>query len=325
MRIGIIGCGVAGLAAARRLKSEGIDPVIFEAEERIGGRVETVEINGCIVDTALQTFTPRGLGLEFALLRDLPSDDLVRIAKPIFLLRQGHALAGEPEKNSQRRYTYLSGSAQFIKLMAEGLDIRIGNPVESIDRVSEKFRIGRDEFDKIILTAPGPESERLLSSAGDKRTLSQIRYRACLSAVIGFDRSPPPQVYSALLNSDRISPVLWLGLEHEKSPGRVPAGQSVFVAQMGPQFSADQFEQNDDKILSMALNVLQKLYGSNFASPTWYIVKRYAISQPETVALFESVNRNHSCLIVAGDGTLAGRAENAYESGLMAAELALRK
>lgn len=325
MRIAIVGSGVAGLAAARKLRAAGCETVVFESEGRIGGRVETVLVDGCIVDTALQTFTPRGLGLEFALLRDLPDDDLVKVEKPIYLYDHGHIVAGAPEKNNQRRYTYRLGASEFSKLMAEGIDVRINYRVEEIEKTGSGFRIGTEEFDKVILTAPGPESERLLGTAGDNRTLTQIRYRPCLSAAIGFETAPAPQHYSALLNVDRMSPVLWLGLEHEKSPGRVPEGQSVFVAQMGPQFSADQFEQEDEKILSMALNVITRLYGRDFSSPSWHLVRRYAMSQPESVALFESVNRNQSGLIVAGDGTLAGRAENAYETGLMAADLVLAK
>ncbi len=325
MRIGIVGGGVSGLAAARKLKNEGMEPVLFEANERLGGRVETVEIEGCVVDTALQTFTPRGLGLEFALLRDLPQENLVRIEKPIYLLDLGRVIAGAPERNKQRRYTYQKGANEFSKLMANGLDIRLNKKVESIHVNGKMFQIFGEEFDKVILTAPGPVSELLLRTVGDKRNLSQIRYRPCLSVVVGYKKSLSPQSYSALLNVDRMSPVLWLGLEHEKCRARIPEGQSVFVAQMGPYYSAEYFEQPEKVIVSMAVSVIQKIFGTDFSTPDWTLVKRYAISQPETIALFDSINRGNPPIIIAGDGTLAGRAENAYETGLMAAEMAMQK
>jgi monoamine oxidase len=41
-RIGVIGAGVAGLAAARALADEGWDVVVLEARDRIGGRIETL-------------------------------------------------------------------------------------------------------------------------------------------------------------------------------------------------------------------------------------------------------------------------------------------
>lgn len=42
-RIGVIGAGIAGLAAARTLVDEGFDVVVIEARDRLGGRLHTVE------------------------------------------------------------------------------------------------------------------------------------------------------------------------------------------------------------------------------------------------------------------------------------------
>src|SRR5437588_2736351 len=42
----VIGAGVAGLAAARELKKRGLEVVVLEARDRIGGRVHTVRLPG---------------------------------------------------------------------------------------------------------------------------------------------------------------------------------------------------------------------------------------------------------------------------------------
>src|SRR5262249_55020329 len=47
-----VGAGVAGLAAAYRLKASGWDVTVLEAEDRVGGRVETLRRNGYVIDTA---------------------------------------------------------------------------------------------------------------------------------------------------------------------------------------------------------------------------------------------------------------------------------
>src|SRR4051812_7198999 len=41
--VAIIGAGVAGLSAAQRAHELGIDAIVLEASNRIGGRVQTVE------------------------------------------------------------------------------------------------------------------------------------------------------------------------------------------------------------------------------------------------------------------------------------------
>ena len=45
-RVAVIGAGMAGLAAARTLADRGIDAVVWEARERLGGRTAGVEVGG---------------------------------------------------------------------------------------------------------------------------------------------------------------------------------------------------------------------------------------------------------------------------------------
>jgi oxygen-dependent protoporphyrinogen oxidase len=55
-RVAIIGGGLAGLAAGYRLTSAGLSPVVFEAEEFIGGRSSSEEVDGFIIDKAAYTW-----------------------------------------------------------------------------------------------------------------------------------------------------------------------------------------------------------------------------------------------------------------------------
>ena len=42
----VIGGGLAGLACARALKAGGLEVVVLEARDRVGGRVQSVDVDG---------------------------------------------------------------------------------------------------------------------------------------------------------------------------------------------------------------------------------------------------------------------------------------
>lgn len=55
-RVAVIGAGIAGLAAAYRLKQAGLAPAIFEKESFVGGRMSSESTDGFIIDKAAYTF-----------------------------------------------------------------------------------------------------------------------------------------------------------------------------------------------------------------------------------------------------------------------------
>jgi protoporphyrinogen oxidase len=72
-RTAVIGAGIAGLSAARHITQGGGDVVVFEAEDRVGGRIHTVRRNGFTFDRGAfiylgsyqqSTAMMRELGLE---------------------------------------------------------------------------------------------------------------------------------------------------------------------------------------------------------------------------------------------------------------------
>ncbi len=49
-RTAIVGAGIAGLGAARRIARAGGTPVVFEAQDRVGGRIKTIRRNDFVFD-----------------------------------------------------------------------------------------------------------------------------------------------------------------------------------------------------------------------------------------------------------------------------------
>ena len=54
----IIGAGVAGLSAAKLLYEKGYSIYVAEAQEKVGGRIQTDWINGYLCDHGFQVILP---------------------------------------------------------------------------------------------------------------------------------------------------------------------------------------------------------------------------------------------------------------------------
>lgn len=46
----VVGAGLAGLACARHLSAAGVDVLVLEAEDVVGGRVRTDAVDGMLLD-----------------------------------------------------------------------------------------------------------------------------------------------------------------------------------------------------------------------------------------------------------------------------------
>ena len=76
----------------------------------------------------------------------------------------------------------------------------------------------------------------------------------------------------------------------------------------------------DGPVLEVVLDFLDRILGSGFHAPVATDVMRWKYSQPESLAMFETVNTPGNRIVIAGDALAGGRIEDAYESGLLASK-----
>ena len=74
-RIGIIGAGIAGLSAAIRLRAQGHQVTVFEANDYVGGKLHAISLNGYRFDLGPSLFTmPQYVDALFELFGENPRD-----------------------------------------------------------------------------------------------------------------------------------------------------------------------------------------------------------------------------------------------------------
>ncbi len=319
MKVAVLGAGIAGLAAARHLAKAGVSAVAFEKSNALAGRCATRRIEGFTFDSGATSIAPRGKRLQAVMLEELDTTDLVKIEKPIWTMQYGRIAPGDAARMRIERFTYRQGIAQLGKLLGAGLEIRLNCQIESIAREGEQYSVAGELFDAVIVALPAPQAAAVLAGTGDAWRVASVRFRACLSVLLGYE-TPFDAPYHAVIDSEQRNPVIWISVESLKAPGRAPEGQSAFTAQMGARFSHEHYEDSDFELVREATVMIERLYGSQFTKPKVAQVKRWKYSQPEITTSFEAANRGATRLVLAGDGIAGPRVELAFESGIQAAD-----
>lgn len=96
MKVAIIGGGISGLTTAFLLKKKGIDVALFEASDRVGGNVQTIEKDGYTIEQG-----PNSL---------LKSPRLVDLVRMVGL--ENEVIAANPE--AQKRYILWNGKLEAM-------------------------------------------------------------------------------------------------------------------------------------------------------------------------------------------------------------------
>jgi oxygen-dependent protoporphyrinogen oxidase len=59
MRVAVIGGGIAGLAAARQLRDRGVEPIVFEGSDRVGGKLRRETVGDVTLDVGAEAILAR--------------------------------------------------------------------------------------------------------------------------------------------------------------------------------------------------------------------------------------------------------------------------
>ena len=321
MRIAIIGAGMAGLSAARELS--GHDVVLFDKSRGVGGRMSTRYAGDYEFDHGAQYFTVTDP--DFRALVEGTDDAAPWNSRGLYL-RKGalDADTGRPRWVGAPRMNSLP------KAMADGLDVRLGSRVSSIEKAEGSVRLAfedgaaPDVFDHVICTVPAPQASVLLpDSSSLQSTLSGVAMHACFALMIGMpaDATDFAPAWDSLRVGDL--PVSWMAVNSRK-PGR--SGDVVtLVVHASPEWSDAHADDDRAEVQATLLECASALCGVRLDKAPHIALHRWLYAYAD-----EGVGEDHledpdTGALLAGDWCVGGRVEGAWASGRSAARALLGK
>jgi len=141
----IIGAGLGGLTAARVLKEAGISILVLEASDAVGGRVQTDEVDGFLLDRGFQVFLTAYPEAKRFL--DYEALELCKFDPGALILnKKGITSLGDPIRQpSSLVSTLLSSAATFTDKMRM-LRLKLKLSGKSIERIFSEQEITTTEY-----------------------------------------------------------------------------------------------------------------------------------------------------------------------------------
>ncbi|MTI43490.1 hypothetical protein JM93_01923 [Roseibium hamelinense] len=311
-RIAVVGAGLAGLAAARKLHRAGYAVTVFDKGRGLGGRMATRRTEGPFVfDHGAQFFTARSQTFQAELEQMAAASRWQpEIADGVTLESEGWWV-GQPAMNA------------LPKAFADGLSVTTGTRIVSIDYASEGWRLQTEDgeqagpFDGLVLAIPSVQAQDLLEGKDDglAAELSRVEVDPCWAVMAGFNIALELE-YD--LYADALADVAWIAVNGSK-PGRPVQGTSL-VLHASPEWSRTHLELEPDQIAPLVLAQAEKQIGLRLPPPDYLTAHRWRYAKTRVPAGKPFLASGDLPLLLCGDWCLGARVEYAFESGIAAAD-----
>lgn len=310
MRIVVVGAGLSGLVAARKLADEH-EVIVLDKGRSVGGRLATRRIGEARLDHGAQFFTVRSPEFQSQV-----DDWIARGVARVWCHGFDEREDGHP------RYVGASGMNSLAKDLATGLDFRSNQMVFAVRPREDGWSVAIDdgstvEADAVVLTCPLPQSWALLVQAEldvpDDLFRSQYHRTIGLLTVLDGPSAVPAPGGVQFDPADDSNPFGFIGDNHAKGISPVPA--VTFHATQ--PWSVDHWDDDVDALRLVLLERAAPWIGD--ADVVEAQVKKWRFAAPVEPWPDPCWVDEERMLVLAGDAFAGPKVEGAYRSGLAAA------
>ncbi|XP_014259163.1 lysine-specific histone demethylase 1A-like isoform X2 [Cimex lectularius] len=143
-RVIVIGAGIAGLAAAQQMQQFGMDVIVLEARDRVGGRIATFRKGPYIADLGAMVVTGLGGNPVNVLSKQIPME-LQKIGQKCPLYdSSGKTVPKEKDEMVEREFNRLLEATSYLSHMLDfnytgGKPVSLGQALEWVIKLQEKY------------------------------------------------------------------------------------------------------------------------------------------------------------------------------------------
>ncbi|MDA0902599.1 MAG: FAD-dependent oxidoreductase [Proteobacteria bacterium] len=314
-KIAIIGAGLAGLSAAKKL-AQSNEVVIFDKSRGIGGRMTTRRVGEeYSFDHGAQFFTAKSDKFKELCQKALEAG-IIDVWQCRFAEIDGTKIARKWQFDQHHpHYVAQPQMNSLCKWLAQDLDVRLKHEINHITfndgkwslktTQNEQFR----DFDDLIIAIPSHQCLKLLPQGFKHfQIVENIKMQGCFSLMLGFKEALNLDFDAALVKNSNIS---WISCNSSK-PNR-PKGFTILVNSSN-EWAQKHLEEDLKLVKSKLIEDLGKIINFDEGQIRHSNIHRWRYANAKLregeLALFDGKLR----LGICGDWLIAGRVENAYLS-----------
>ena len=330
-RVAVVGAGFAGLSCARELMLSGCDPVVFEAQDRLGGRCSSRRTRVGLFDDGAQCIHEPSRLPAYAAQR---AGELAALhswtvaATPAEVHREAKD-RGEDDDDEEDGTVILRSvgavgvpsMSALAEALARPLDVRLNTPILQARRRSAGWTLRGptgeidEEFQALVLAVPAPLAIGLArDSSALAYALGAVRYRSRWVLLLGSVRPVALPGYREFHGS----PIERVAAMHSK-PGRLANAPQRWFVEADERWSL-QHQHDDAEAVADLLLENFRAHAGRSVTPNYLRAHQWRHAFVETPA---ATPMQSACLWddkvrlgVCGDSVVASRVDRVHFSGV---------
>lgn len=329
-RVAVVGGGIAGLTCARELCLRGFDPVVFEADGRLGGRCSSRNTRMGLFDDGAQCISG---ATRLAMHVVQPPGELAAlhpwtvVATPAEEERNNKTWKKDEDEADVTRTLKLMGAvgvpsmAALADALARPLQIRLNTRIVQARRKAARWVLSsavgevEEDFQALVLAIPAPLAVPLARESSElTAALRAVRYRSRWVLLLQTERPVPLPGYREFQGSliERVAAM------HSK-PGRLATGPQRWFVEADERWSLQHEDVDAETVADLLLENFRALAGRP-VTPSYLRAQQWRHAFVETPA---TTPRRTECLWdeevqlgVCGDSVVASQVDRVHRSGV---------